>query len=250
MGNDQSSASGSGVSNSLSFLSGKKGSAYTNKKAGGVVVVKPGTEPLPNPNDDEILKRFKEIPKFYPILKGALNQPGLRNPPDITTKISHKPLLRFAVRIQDHIGQCARIVSSEQNALATKIKDNDYIITTLVGKLSERKKRLEHLSSELEKVRELRTEVADVMCLLQDLVPFAETLNELLPEEERLPLLNLGSVLERSPFSSSTDSTPSPEQNSLTKGRRLTSSAGTGAVSNLHIEPVEELTVIDKPSQN
>ncbi|KHN87303.1 Loss of heterozygosity 12 chromosomal region 1 -like protein [Toxocara canis] len=245
MGNEQSAANGSGVSTSLSFLAGRKETSL--KRTGHVVVVRPGTDPLPNPAEDEFLKRFAEIPKFYPILRSALNQPGLRDPPDITMKLSPRPILKFAYRLQDHLAQCALTVASEQDALTAVIKNVDYALSSIIIKLTERKKRFDRLAGELQRARELQAQIINVRFLLQDVVPCVETLNEILPVDERLPPLNLGRVLERTPVISSGES--SPEQNALSRAICISGAVATSSVTaTLHIEPIEELTVIDKPA--
>ena len=58
MGNEQSGTSNSGISSSLSFLAGRK-SGSVKKKVGQIIVVRSGSENLPNFEDDQILKRFK-----------------------------------------------------------------------------------------------------------------------------------------------------------------------------------------------
>lgn len=236
MGNEQSGTNG-GISTSLSFLSGKKGGATSsNRKVNQVVTVKTGADSVSNPSDDEVLKRFKEIPKFYPILKSALNQAGLRDPPDVLTKMSYRPILKFAYRIQEHLTQCAVVVSNDQNSLCTRIKDNDYVILTLTNKLNERRKRLERLSKELQKIRDIQAEVVNIKFLLQEIVPSVETLNELLPVDDRLPAINLGRILDPPPVASSSEIPTSSEQNSRP--------AAVGG--SLHIEPIEEFHVVDK----
>ncbi|VDK49904.1 unnamed protein product [Anisakis simplex] len=251
MGNEQSvsasSSNGSGVSTSLSFLAGKRDSSLTNKRSGPVVVVKSGIDSLPTPADDQILKRFVEIPKFFPILRSALNQAGLRDPPDVTLKLSPRPILKFAYRLQDHLSQCAVTVVSEQDALTSVIRNVDYALSSIISKLNERKKRFDRLSGELASAREIQAQMMNVRFLLEDVVPCVETLNEILPLEQRLPPLNLDRVLERTPAISSTESSPDP--GAVSRAVRFAGALATTAItSNLHIEPVEEFTVIDKPS--
>lgn len=74
-----------------------------------------------NPEDDENLKKLKEIPRFYPILKGVL--PGQRDPPSVFSKIDPRYLLRFTHRLQEHFTICHQTISSEQNSLFAKISD-------------------------------------------------------------------------------------------------------------------------------
>lgn len=63
--------------------------------------------------------------------------------------------------------------------------------------------------------------------MLEELVPIAETLNELLVPSDRLPELNLGKVLERTPATSSESS----QQSTPRRGRGMPG--------------IEEITVVD-----
>ncbi|VDN59114.1 unnamed protein product [Dracunculus medinensis] len=179
MGNEQSSTSNSSISTSLSFFGSKKSGSV--KRCDRIVVVKPAAEAIPKSNEDEILKRFLEIPKFYPIFRSSLNQSGLHDWPDVTSKISSKPILKLSYRLQRHLFECADVICSEQDGI-TKI-----ITNRLYNRLAD---------------------LDDFRCSLRDAVSFAMTLNEILSGEDRLPLLNLGSVLERTPIATSSDSSP------------------------------------------
>lgn len=239
MGNEQSGSVNGGISNSLSFLSGRKTVNVVRKKAGQVVVVRSGSDGLLSPSKDSTLKRFKDIPKFYPILKSALHQPGLHDSPDIKKKMSPRPILRLATCLQDYFARSAQLVANEQEYIGTKIKDIDYYVITSLNKINVRKKSLEILAMQTEKISEVKMELRNVKSKLEGLLPQIRILNDLLPEPDRLPPLSLIHLFETS-----------PSMNTLSSGETDTSStsedASANLLNNLHIEPVEEYTVVDR----
>ncbi|KAH9380643.1 hypothetical protein HPB48_005705 [Haemaphysalis longicornis] len=84
-------------------------SSTVNNPIGGhsIVVVKEGSVEAQAPENDEDVIKLQSIPQFFPILKGSLHSPHhLRF-----------GLNRLASRYQEHLRQCAEVVSCEQNAL-------------------------------------------------------------------------------------------------------------------------------------
>uniref|UniRef100_A0A0N5AK77 BLOC-1-related complex subunit 5 n=1 Tax=Syphacia muris TaxID=451379 RepID=A0A0N5AK77_9BILA len=242
MGNDQSSSS-SGISTSFSFLSGRKGgNSSFRKKTGQIVVVRSGSSGTLCSEEDISLKKFKEIPKFYPILKSALHQNGLHDSPDIKKKISSRAIFRLATCFQDYFGEYAQLIASEQGYIASRIKDVDYFVTVFLDRLVYRKKSLEVLQLQSEKLSEVKNELENLKMRLEDLLPQVRSLNEFLPEEDRLPPLSLihlfDSLTSTSTASSTTTSgTSTPAEDVISPDSLLT---------NLQIEPIEECYVVDK----
>ncbi|EJW87290.1 hypothetical protein WUBG_01800 [Wuchereria bancrofti] len=189
MGNGQSS-NDTNISSSHSFLSNKKSGAKTKSK---VIVVKQRTK-ITGPScskNDEVIKRFLEIPKFYPILKSSLNQPDLRDSPEAKPKVNARPVLKFACRLQEHFSRCANTVVVEQESLGNSMKHVDRSIALLLVQFGERKRSMDRFQNYLEKISDLQAHISNLRFLIQDLMSAANTLNEILPDHKRLPLLDI-----------------------------------------------------------
>ncbi|OZC07287.1 hypothetical protein X798_05707 [Onchocerca flexuosa] len=189
MGNEQSSSE-TNIPSSHSFLLNKRSDTKTKGK---IIVVKQrtNTEDLSCSKNDDIMKRFLDIPKFYPILKSSLNHPGLRDPPETVFKVSPRPILKFAYRLQEHLSRCANIVVAEQESLGNSMKNMDHDIALLLVHFGDRKRSMDHFQNYLEKINDLQAHISNLQFLFQDLMPVAETLNDILPEQKRLPLLDI-----------------------------------------------------------
>ena len=57
------------------------------------------------------------------MLRSALHQPGLYDPPNLKKKMSLRPIVRLMSCLQDYFEHCARIVANEQEYIGAKIKD-------------------------------------------------------------------------------------------------------------------------------
>lgn len=53
---------------------------------------------------------------------------------------------------------------------------------------------------DLNKIREINNQLMKVTSILQEIVPMAESINELFPEADRLPQLDLGLIATQSTF--------------------------------------------------
>lgn len=62
------------------------------------------------------------IPQFLPILRGSLHSPIICDA-DVGEKLDHRAVNRLASRYQEHLRQCAEVVSAEQSVLATRIRE-------------------------------------------------------------------------------------------------------------------------------
>ncbi|VDD90731.1 unnamed protein product, partial [Enterobius vermicularis] len=240
MGNEQSGSSNSAISSSLLFLGGRKNMTAVRKKANQVVVVRSGSDSAANPNEDPIFKRFKEIPKFYPVLKGALHQPGLHDSPDIKKKMSPRPIFRLATCLQDHLTRSAQLVANEQDSVNAEIKDVDYYAVTLLDKFNVYKKSMEVLTLQVSKLSDITAELEGMKSELEDLLPQIGVLNDLLPEADRLPPLSLVHLFDSSPSTNTSYSGTTSDNSSSSDD------VGRNSLKNLHVEPIEEYAVIDK----
>ena len=102
-------------------------------------------------------------------------------------------------------------------------------MSAVTAKLTQNSRNFERLCDELKKVKELQERLEGVDLLLQEIVPALETLNELLPEQHRLPPLCL---MPKSSYSSI--------------GNSLPSTPAVPHSATLPVEAAEECQVIDK----
>jgi len=201
MGNEQSGAADSFFNKAKGISSPK---SVRTSGAGKIIVVRAGSEhqrsSVGDPTNDEDLKRLQEIPQFLPILRSALNQSGLRDPADIYTKFSYKPIFRLCQRMQDHLVITSETVAAEQNALGTRIREIDYAVSTLTNKAADRKKHDERACSEITKVRELSSQLKKISAMLQELMPTIAMINDQLPVDDRLAPFTVAEYIPESPM--------------------------------------------------
>lgn len=150
-----------------------------------IVVVKEGAQIEETIDTDPEHCRLQTIPTFLPIMRGALNIPTMRDP-DVLDKLDHRGILELCVRYQDHLRQCAEVVSTEQNALATRIREIDFAIATLTSMLTERQKKYAKYAEKLSKVQEISTTLTRCHMTLKQTIDSMETLNDLLPAGDQL----------------------------------------------------------------
>lgn len=150
-----------------------------------IVVVKEGSQPEETLETDPDLCRLQTIPTFMPIMRGALNIPTMRDP-DVLDKLDYKGVLGVCLRYQEHLKHCAEAVATEQNALATRIREIDFAIGTLTSMLTERQKRYAKYAEKFSKVQEISKTLSRCHITLKQTIESMETLNALLPPGEQL----------------------------------------------------------------
>ncbi|GBN37611.1 BLOC-1-related complex subunit 5 [Araneus ventricosus] len=160
--------------------------SYAGSSSGhDIIVVKEGAPSMDTLETDAELIRIQKIPTFLPIMRGALNIPTIHDP-EVLDKLDYQCILRLCQRYQDHLKMCAEIVSTEQNALTQRIREIDFAITTLTNMLTERQKKFAKYAEQLGKVQEISNNLQRCQTGLKDIIKNMETLNNLLPPEERL----------------------------------------------------------------
>uniref|UniRef100_A0A1I8A3C5 BLOC-1-related complex subunit 5 n=1 Tax=Steinernema glaseri TaxID=37863 RepID=A0A1I8A3C5_9BILA len=271
MGNEQSSSSGA-VPSSISFLAGKRGMEIcvfttlsmlgtTVKRPNQIVVVRPGQDAIGDPADDPEIKKLQEIRRFLPILKSSLA--GMRDSPEVFSKVGSKPIMKFCYRIQEHLSVCAKKISSEQAAVQSKMKHVEHTTSVAVSKYQDAVRHTDKFSDILSTVKMTSRKMIEVENLLRSLVPLAEELgrlvNEVLPQNQHLPHLDLAKILDDPPSSSGKPlvgqseghvstvySGEQRESNANVSSGATTSSPSTRLTN--HIMPIEEHRVIDRYS--
>ncbi|VDO73252.1 unnamed protein product [Heligmosomoides polygyrus] len=236
MGNEQSASSSSPQPSSNSTFAFLSGRGTSVKKSKGIVVVSGGAAKVERLEDDEVYKRFLEIPRFLPILRHAIGKKDVP-PSELPHKLSSRPLFRMATRFQHHLKVCANTVAADQSQINAAVKSVEADAATVTSMFSEKKKAADDFVAQLQTLDKLRDDVLHVQLLLEHIVPMAETLNELLVPSERLPPLALSRVLDRTPVSTSASSSQHSTPRHLPAG---------GSSSHPRIAPIEEVRVVDR----
>nr|CDJ83682.1 Tumour suppressor protein domain containing protein [Haemonchus contortus] len=243
MGNEQSSSGTSpqaSTNSTFSLLSGKGNS----KKSKGIVVVSGGNAKVETLDDDEVYKRFKEIPRFLPILRHAIGKKDIPQS-EIPHKVNSRPLFRMATRFQQHLKICATTIAADQSHINQLVKSVDASVVAISNRLNERKKVTDNLIANLQDLDKLRDDVVHIRLLFEHLVPMVETINEILVPSERLPPLALSRVLDRTPVSTSESSEQStPRHNPSGSGSQPRSALSQDKTT--RISPIEEVRVVDR----
>ncbi|KAE9416848.1 hypothetical protein Angca_006567, partial [Angiostrongylus cantonensis] len=213
------------------------------KKSKGIVVINSGNAKVESLEDDEVYKRFQDIPRFLPILRHSIGKKDV-SPSDNHHRMSSRPLYRMASRFQNHLKLCAKAVTSDQNQIVTAIKSVDASTTAVLNAFSEKKRAIDNFNMQLEKLNKLYDDMLHVQVMLEEIVPMAETLNELLIPSERLPPLSFSKVLERTPVSTSGSSSQQSTPRHVPGGSTSLPRPSTRD-KRPHIEPIEEVKVVD-----
>ncbi|KAL3206743.1 hypothetical protein MRX96_039950 [Rhipicephalus microplus] len=143
-------------------------SSTVNNPIGGhsIVVVKEGSVDAQTVENDEDLIKLQSIPQFWPILKGSL----------------HSPII-----CDSDVGREARTIAlTEQNALAARIREIDYVVSQLSTMMTERQKKFGKYVEQLLKVHELSNLLQTTESALAKTIEQLDQLNRLLPPDEQL----------------------------------------------------------------
>lgn len=159
--------------------------------ASQVIVVNPGQDDKDDLQQDETFQKLKNIPVFYPILRNSLNIPGVKDEADVSSKFDHRSVFTFFHKFQEYLAQSTENLCAEQTNLGAKVRETDYAISSVLNCLIERQKYLARLQADLNKTQEINNQLVKITATLQEIVPMAQAINELLPPAERLPPLDL-----------------------------------------------------------
>lgn len=149
-----------------------------------IVVVKDGTQYIKDPDPE--LTKLNTIPIFYPIMRGSLNVPISSRDLDLLDKMSHEQLLELCLRYQEHLNHLSEAVAFDQNALCVRIKEIDCAMHMLLNLMLEKQKKYHKYAEQFQRVSETVTTLNKIKSSIDNIIPKMESLNELLPPEDRL----------------------------------------------------------------
>ena len=144
------------------------------------------TEELEN---DPELARLNEIPSFLPIMRASLSASGssMAKDPDILERLDCRGILALCQRYENHLRFVGSIISTDQADICKRIRGVDDRILKVTTHLSERQKLCQ---KQTEKLKKGPTEMSKILSrchmLLNENIEQLETLNNMLPVEERL----------------------------------------------------------------
>lgn len=154
----------------------------TSDKIHNIVVVKPAMQD-PTADKDPDLVKLQNIPMFLPIMRGTLNlPPGVRDP-EVLERLNPIGLFNLCARYQHHLNTNAQMIAAEQSTLCINIEPE---VTKILNLATERQKKFAKFAEQLNKVHELSKQLTKCHSLLNQTLESLETLNNLLPVEDRL----------------------------------------------------------------
>lgn len=160
----------------------KFGQKKNNDKIHDIVVVKAATSD-PTTDKDPDLVKLKNIPMFLPIMRGTLNLPPRVRDPEVLERLDPLGLFNLCARYQHHLNNCAQTVATEQNALCTNI---DTELNKIIAVAADRQRKFAKFADQLGRVHDLSRQLNKCHMQLNQTLESLETLNNLLPIEERL----------------------------------------------------------------
>ncbi|CAB0032256.1 unnamed protein product [Trichogramma brassicae] len=151
-------------------------------KAHNIVVVKAAASD-PTADKDADLLKLKSIPMFLPIMRGTVNLPPRVRDPEVLERLDPLGLFNLCARYQHHLNNTAQMIAMEQNALCVNL-DNDF--NRIMSLATERQKKFAKFAEQLGRVHDLSRQLTKCHMLLNQTLESLETLNNVLPIEERL----------------------------------------------------------------
>ena len=160
----------------------------TFTKNSTLVVVNEGVKDAAADVEDAELKRLKEIPSFLPIIRASLSGSGglAKADPDILERLDYRGLLDICQRYENHLRLSSSVVATDQADLARCIRETDKKVHDINKDLAERHKKFAKCAEKLKSVNEMAKSLNRCHLLLNENIERLETLNNMLPAEERL----------------------------------------------------------------
>ncbi|KAF7996890.1 hypothetical protein HCN44_002536 [Aphidius gifuensis] len=163
-------------------LTSRKPIITSGKTTHNIIVVKPALSDIDTNKDPDLIK-LQNIPMFLPIMRGTLNlPPGVRDP-EILERLDPIGLYNLCARYQHHLNTNAQMIANEQNLLCVNIHAE---VNKLLTKAIEKQKKFNKFFDSLNKINELSKQLTKCHNQLNQTLESLETLNNLLPIDERL----------------------------------------------------------------
>lgn len=154
----------------------------TSDKVHDIVVVKAAAAD-PTADRDPDLVKLKNIPMFLPIMRGTLNLPPRVRDPEVLERLDPIGLFNLCARYQHHLNVSAQVVATEQNALCTNVEGE---LNKIMMVATERQKKFAKFADQIGRVHDLSRQLTKCHMQLNQTLESLETLNNLLPLEDRL----------------------------------------------------------------
>ena len=156
-----------------------------------VVVNKGGPHRGETVQNDPDLTKLTKIPTFLPVMRASLSVSrvgsSVAKDPDILEKLDPRGMLAICQRYQSHLKYCAGIVSTDQAEICKRIRDIDEDVSKVTNQLTEKQKNHAKFAEDIKKsVKEMSKSLSKCHLLLNENLEQLETLNNMLPKDERL----------------------------------------------------------------
>ena len=155
-----------------------------------VVVNKAGPSRGESVHQDPDLARLSRIPTFLPVMRASLSvgrSSSVAKDPDILEKLDPRGYLAICQRYQSHLKHCAGVVSTDQAAICKQIREIDTEVTNVTTKMADKHKQQSKHAEQLKNdIKEVSKALAKCHLLLNENIEQLESLNNMLPSDERL----------------------------------------------------------------
>nr|XP_039253905.1 BLOC-1-related complex subunit 5-like [Styela clava] len=186
MGNEQSASQTAPQSVKASQRTAESQRAST--KTSGIVVVGTKEPELSGNYLDNYITRLDTCPSFQPIFQSQGSGEGRPQQGELVGQLDWKAALKVSTRIQEHLHKCAEAVSSDQNSLASQIKQVDAQACQIMQKYTERQKAFAKYAEHMRKIDEISSSLKRVRMNLDTTFNLLDELNKYLPDEERIDI--------------------------------------------------------------
>ena len=134
---------------------------------------------------DLTLAKLRKLRITYPVIKNVSGVPieGI----DLIPGLSGDPVTEMLLRYQYHLTECAEAVAFDQNALSKRLKEVEVFSTSILKTAIDRQKHMDQSLGSIQKFFEIDSLLERIGKNMDKTIDLMQSLNALLPEDERLP---------------------------------------------------------------